>query len=461
MATFPIASDGSIDDRVRIVLADKETFIFETYEVHKQWDHVPSAFHVRLGSGSSAAEIAAAFPPNTKFRCLIGPTVTQFQGRLDGYSADDQHGATEVDLRGRDVMARLVDDMLTKDQSFGNTTFEQLARACIVGAGCTPYAITFSRSAMRKVVTGNTIIDSVDVAVPLVTLLGPGTAARKQAVKDFLSGNQKSSIAVAQAAGVLPTSGAGTLAVTTQRIRTEPAAQPIQGKAGRDSWWSFSHKEFERGGIFLHAGVDPEGIDEFNFVLCEPTAKQPPLYGLIRQKGQNTALNYATILSHRHHNDTAHRHASYTVLGRSTGGSQGSKRNEGTYTDPEMVGYGFTKHWVKEDKESKSAAHALYLARRHAAEERRKGWHLEYTVKGHSAPALVGTGRAVWDFDTIVRVYDDEHQIYGDFWIDSVRFRGSTGGTFTDLELRRPEDLIYGEGEFFTGPAKKKKGRKK
>ena len=126
-----------------------------------------------------------------------------------------------------------------------------------------------------------------------------------------------------------------------------------------------------------------------------------------------------------------------------------------------MIGLGLGwKHFCKEDKEAKSKAQAQYIARRWAADARRKHWNLIYTVKGHSAPWLQGTGRAVWDIDTVVRVYDDTLQIYGDFWIESVVFRCGPDGTYTDLRLRRPEDLIYGDGEFYAGPAAKKRARK-
>ena len=81
-------------------------------------------------------------------------------------------------------------------------------------------------------------------------------------------------------------------------------------------------------------------------------------------------------------------------------------------------------------------------------------------MKGHSAPWLQGTGRAVWDIDTVVRVYDDALQIYGDYWIEAVVFRCGPDGTFSDLRLRRPEDLVYGDGEFYAGPAPQKRTRK-
>jgi prophage tail gpP-like protein len=67
--------------------------------------------------------------------------------------------------------------------------------------------------------------------------------------------------------------------------------------------------------------------------------------------------------------------------------------------------------------------------------------------------------RSVWAPDTVVRVLDDEHAIAGDFWIEGVTFRGSTShGTETELTLMRPEDLVFGEGEFDMGPKKGGKG---
>ena len=405
--------------------------------------------------------------------------MTQFSGRLDGGSSDDNRGGTEVTLRGRDAMARLVDTMLVADVSFTNCTFAELATACIKGAGLgktqdTAYSLVYSRTATRKAVTGVPVIEEQQADVPLVLLAGTSRQNRPQLIQQFLNQDMTAFGPAAQAAGYLPGPTPQTITVagqtitapqtihmTQERITGYRTAQPIQGKAGRDSWYSFSHKEFERGGLFLHAGVDPEGQDEFVYILDEPRATVPALYGLIRQKGPNAYPKYVPIEHHKYTNDTAGRHGTYRIFGRAGSGAGGRSKIEGTYVDPEMLALGLGwKHFCKEDKDAKSKAQAQYLARRWAAEARRKHWNLIYTVKGHSAPWLQGTGRAVWDIDTVVRVYDDTLQLYGDYWIESVVFRCGPDGTFTDLRLRRPEDLVYGEGEFYAGPAPKKRARK-
>jgi prophage tail gpP-like protein len=442
MSIFNTATSGTVDDRVRITLGGHETHIVESYEVSIRYLQIPSAFSVELGSGTRlAADLESKYPPNTPFSLSVGPNVTQFTGCIDGY--DGHGGSTQIIFRGRDPMAQLVDDMIRAEQSFTNITFADLTRAAIAGAGITGYSLVLDATAQRKAVTGVPVVDSwVEVPDDAQAL----AAAAQGAAVSALSGTT---------AGVLASAAPSPDALP---VITMVTPRPIEAKAGV-SWYAFVSKELERAGLFLRAGIDPEGQDQNVFLLAVPSASQPPLCGIVNQRGAPRASNVVTTLTAHYKNDTAGRHAEYIVLGRAGGGDQGRQIIEGHFPDTEMKGWGFTKHFVHVDKDAKSTAQAVYLARRKCAEARRKSWTLRYTVRGHTAPVLRNpTLRAVWAPDTVVRVRDDEHAIAGDFWIEGVTFRGNAQGTTTELTLMRPEDLVFGEGEFDAGPKKGGKG---
>ena len=186
---------------------------------------------------------------------------------------------------------------------------------------------------------------------------------------------------------------------------------------------------------------------------------------LIRQRGSPTNQNAVNILQHRHKHEIQGRSLTYVVQGRASNGTNGRHRVEGIFVDEEMAALGFVdpqKTWVHQNDEAKSQEHAEYLARRQCAEARRQGWSIVYVVKGHSAPFLGDlTQRTVWDIDTVIRVHDEELKIFGDFWVEGVCFRCGPEGTTTEITLMRPEDLLFGEGEFYGPKAAKKHGGKK
>lgn len=445
MATFPTLANGDRDDRVRLVLGDNEVHIFKRYEVQKRYLQVPSVFSFVVGSGNTARDLMARFPPNSPFRVLVGPELVQFQGSTDGYAPDNAQGATELMIRGRDHLAALVDGHIDADKNFTNATFHDLAIKGIEGSGVKGYRLETSREATRNAVTGTPIIEDVE------------QEARIQDLFPFVGAEN----AIGKANNAAPFN-IEPPTITVQKITGYRTATPIKAKAG-ETWYAFTKKNFDRAGLFLHGGVDPEGRTKV-FVLSEPNAKQPPVAMLVRQRGSPTNQNAVNILSHRHKHEIQGRHLTYIVQGRASNGANGRHRVEGRFVDEEMAALGFVypqKTFVAVNDEVKSQEHAEYMARRLCAEAHRTGWTIIYVVKGHSAPFLGDlTQRTVWDIDTVVRVHDEELGIEGDFWVEGVCFRCDGGsGTTTELTLMRPEDLVFGEGEFYSpGGAKKKHG---
>jgi prophage tail gpP-like protein len=113
-----------------------------------------------------------------------------------------------------------------------------------------------------------------------------------------------------------------------------------------------------------------------------------------------------------------------------------------------MTSYGFQNARVVTDEDCKSNAEAEYIARRTCAEERRAGWQLVYTVSGHTYPSQFAKNSfGVWVPDTVCRVDDDELDIHGNFYVESVTYRRSPETT-TELTLMRPQDLVFADKLF-------------
>lgn len=426
MANFPVNARGEpLDDRVRVVLAGNDVRIFEQYEVKQSFFTSPAAFACRIGSGETANELTKRFPPGTPYELRVGPVV-QHTGRLDGYGPEDSSGATEVSLRGRDSLAPLHDAYVMADRSFANATFVQLTEQCLLAAGLTDFTIFPSNAANRLAISG---------ASPFAVAVrqGAGFDASPFEVKDVVDEKLRKGREEANAIA----------AVAAAQLRANaPTAKPLQAKTG-ERLFEFLNKELKRAGLFLFAA------GAWNtFILAQPRTNQDPLYELIRQRGARA--NTVNVLRARHHNDTTRRFARYVVRGRAGGSTKKAGRPQfgSEVVDEEMVALGFTKGWSKVDQDAKNERRALFLARRQMAEDRRQGWALSYTVKGHTLPLLGGGDRAVLAIDTMIRVRDDELGIYDDLWIESVTPRGSMSGTTTDLVLHRPEDLVLGDPDY-------------
>jgi prophage tail gpP-like protein len=465
MAFFPLAPDGKPDDRVRLELGDNELLICQSYEVSQHFLTQPAAFAVRVGDGRSIRELRERFPANTPYRLYIGDVLQQ-SGMTDGISVDDASGASVLSIRGRDSLAPLHDDIAIVDRGFGDITYKELVEACLRDAGIADYSLVFDNSANRRVQGG--LGASGQTSAPKrpegarvgVTVVADPTQDQTSAV---VQNAREAALAEARRTGESITidvrPGAQSieeqlrqfalLAGVEQRA-AKTSAKKLQIKLG-DARYGFLNKELSRAGLFLFAGVD-----ERVFILTEPNAKQKPTYRLQRQRGLDR--NAVNVLTHRFKDETTRRHAEYVVYGRGSSDSKGREKVRGSFIDEEMIALGYTKKWGHEDQDAKSSAQCEFYARRACASARRESWELVFTVEGHTAVSLFGGGRAVWAIDTIVDVQDDELGIYGPHWIEAVDFRRGDKGTTTDLHLMRPEDLVFGEGEFLAPKIPKQRG---
>lgn len=445
MASFGTLKDGATDDLVRLVLDDKQVMVAKDYQVDIAYFEQPNAYSIHIGSGATALSLMKAFPKNTRFQLSVG-NVVSFSGRTDGFSRMNAQ-ATELVITGRDAMALLVDDYIEHDKVFNNGTFYDVTKYALdhvagikdKGQG---WSLTYDDASYRAAVTGTPIVKTV-------------TETKNAKVSEIFA-YDRGNVPV-DALDYAPLTYQPTYEVTRTLITGFRADKPLVLKAG-ETWFHQLKKEHDRGGIFMRAGVDPEGQDEFVYLLSAPNGSQPPLYGIINQRGAAKSANLVNCFQPKLKDNAAGRHARYLVYGRVGGDKASRKRIRGEFADPEMVEAGYTKRWVKVDETVKSDQHATYLAKKQCAFDRRKERSFAYSFRGHTLPMLRDPKRrAVVVPDTTLFLKDDEHGMEGVFWIERVSYHGSTqNGCFTELTLMLPEDLVFGDGDFSRALKKKK-----
>lgn len=390
MASFGTLSDGTVDDRVRIVLNSQTVRIAESYQVKTAILQQPSAFSLQLGSGDTAATIIRKYPPRTPFQLRIG-NLPQFSGETDGYEASDGAGATQVAIKGRDYLARLHDADVQAEQSFKDANYAQMVRAAMNATGLSDRILQVDNNANRKVRAGS--------GVYVIAAPKTGTEVTEQA------------------------SGKGVRHI-------------IEAHLG-ETWLSFCNRHLERAGLFLWC--DFEG----NIVVSRPNPKQRPVYKFTRRRGQKQ--NICNVEASKFLNDTTRRFSGVNVYSRTGGRKFHHTKLKGGFIDPEMVALGYERSRTFRDVAATTHEQAEFYARRKIAEANRAGWSLQYTLSGHVAPSLMGDGLAVITPDTVAHVQDDEYGIDEDLYIESVEYRSPP--TTTVVTMMRLKDLVFGADE--------------
>lgn len=383
MPEFDSDYTGGVNDRVTLLLDGEQVLISESYEVHQAILQQPGVFSLRLGTDTVAREILKKYPPNTPFALRIGST-QRMLGWTDGTHARGK--AMALDVKGRDVMS-ILGGFIQVEKTFVAKTYLELTQRVLERVGFKGTVIT-TNADNRKVLTGTDVLvlDEEEGTLDEVDAAGPQGSVFRQ----------------------------------------------MQARVG-ERWHHFLKRELDRAGLFVWPTADG------NVCLSRPNAKQKPTYRIVRKRGQ--AVGACTIEDFDYSNDTAGRFSEAVVYGRYGGKKYGRAKSKGGYVDQEMVDWGFNRPFVAHDVNVANEQQAAFYASRKLAEFRRAGWSLQYTVAGHSVPAI-GGGRAVWAPDTVVDVQDDELGLYGPYYVESVTFRRPP--TTTTLVLQRPEDLLYG-----------------
>lgn len=383
----------------------EEIVIYENYEVTVSVLNQPAAFSLRLGWGKTLEALRQKCQPGKKFQLFIGTLdekgdrhLVQVQsGRLDR-RAIPSASASVLEVKGRDYLAQVFDSYILEERAFSERTYFNLTRKVLDTVGLKDHDLLADNDSNRALITST-------------------KKTRKS----------KNTIAIDQIE-TGATSGGGKVVYQT-----------LKAKLGT-SWYQFLKDQYKLAGLFLWC------TGEGDFVLGRPHATTPSVFKIKRQR--NSTRNVVNVIDADYSDDTTMRHSRAIVYGRAGGTKAGRKKIRGEYIDAEMVAYGFDKPIVVHDDDVKNQKQADYVARRIIAEERREGWHLDYTIPGHTIPSPYAKGAvAVWGQDFVCHVDDDELEINKEYYIESVTFSRKPETT-TKISLMRKEDLVFAENLF-------------
>ncbi len=374
------------DEKIQLYVDGQGVGLFEDYDVQSSVLQQPAAFSVRLGWSGTAAEILNAIRPGAVFDLRIADRLVQ-SGRVDERSVGQDGGGTFVEVKGRDWMAGVFDSFVEEERSFANATYYDLTRTVLDLCGLQDRELTASDTAHLRAVTGTTTIPVVN----------------EEVLKQVQTG-------------------------VIESAPTKVVNKTLKAKLG-ERWYDWLQRQYKRKGLFLWCSGR-------NFTLSRPRWDQPPTFTIVKARG--AAAEWANVLHTTWRDSTTNRHTEITVYGRGGGGAAGRTKVKGKFTDPEMVRRGLSKRLVVHDEDCKTLQECEYAARRTAAEERRAGWTLQYTLSGH----VFGPFDSVWVPNTTCRVIDDEIPIDGTLYIESVQYSRKPETT-TTITLMRPEDLVF------------------
>lgn len=393
---------GGYNDTVRLRLGGADLHMVESYEVKVSVLQQPAAFTVRLGWGKTAAELLKKYPPRTPFELMIGPC-QMMSGLTYGRGQPDSN-YTQIEFKGRDYLAALLDDEIQREYSFSSKTYFQLTRQILDVVGLT------EQNPGDGSPTLFVLNDNNDNNREIFTRKPIKPAKRGELVVEIDTG---------------ATTGQGKVLYKSPKARTGTR------------WFDFLQDQYKLAGLFLWS------TGSGNFVLARPRADMEACCRI--QRRRSDILKQGDVIKASFEDDVTQRHASCLVYGRGGSGKDGRNPIQGWYTDTEMRAYGANNVRTIHDDDIKTTKEAEYIARRTLAEERRAGWRLSYTLSGHAYPSLSAKdGYGVWSPDTVVAVDDDELDIHGNFYVESVTYSRSPETT-TRIELMRPQDLLFAD----------------
>jgi prophage tail gpP-like protein len=394
---------GDQYDSIALRVDGVETRIYRDYEVKISVLQQPAAFSLRLGWSGTAGDMLALYRKGQEFELMVGNTVIQ-SGVIDGVEVPSG-GVTEIEVRGRDYMARLFNSSIPENQSFTTDTYYKLTRAILDKIGYQDRKLIVDNAANRQII---------------------GHVKYETKSNDDLDINQYS---IRYGPGAY-------LRTNAPESRQQMIFEALPAHIGA-TWYNFLHDQYKLAG--LHLWCTGEG----NFVLARPNLVQPYAFEIKREIRNDGEFDRSKVTDHRHKDDAAGRHSECRVYGRFGAGRDGRQKLFGQAFDQEMIACGFNQVIALHGTKAKTQKDAEYLARRQLAEERRMGWQLAYQMPGHRLPSEKGSDGYVTPCpDMIAHVEDNELQIFGDFYVESLTY-ARRPFSFMWVELMRPDDVKY------------------
>jgi prophage tail gpP-like protein len=395
------------DEFVQVQLGDDEIRIATQYEVRIGIFDQPSSFSLTLGSGLTSADIIKRYPPRTGFQLFVGSR-PQFAGYTDGFKLSGSgSGATEVSIKGRDVLALAYDSFHEKESSY---------------------------VAMSHIALVDKMLDELGLLKPFN---GPDESVAHVQVKASNAETRD-----LRSGATIPDEAPSIEVELGKAMGTRGNAQIVLRSKLGERWMDLVERHLRQSGLFMWCSATGDAV------IGRPNYHQTPIYKIIRKRGQKP--RYDNVISFDYEIDFQPRYSEVVIYGKSTGRKYARTTQHGAYTDDELVSMGFHKVLVVRDAEVTSTEAAERMARRRLAEGRRRGFALTYIVAGHvtSDPTSVFAADVApkcWAPDTMVHVEDDEIGVNENFWIEQVIFRRSATGTTTQLKLLPRDALIFGE----------------
>lgn len=451
-------------DKVDILVDGKEVVNLKEYDVTFGYFTTPSTASFTIGSNKTSLELMRQVPPGSLIAVRVNGVV-QWVGFSDGFERIGT-GATEITFAARDAMVQLVKAHIENERTFNNITLANLANAAIRGSGIEGHSLTFDAASQRNAVTGVPILGDVKVKDPIQNR---ALIERQQAIAAALITSslpvefqiETHSAIRAQQKAELDALDNQTKVI--KMVTGFKADKPIKWETGETYLGAFK-KDGDRGGVFLRAGVDPDGLDPWVFLLGAPNGNQTPAFWLLNTRRDASPDNAVMVLPPQIRKSWAGRHSQYVVLGQAGGGKDGRKQIRGVFKDPEALsGMPLPAAMVKKDPQVKSTRQANYRARKMCAEERRANRSFTFIVPHrHTVPLIEDPKtRMIPAPDTVGHVRDDEHGINGPMWVEKVRHHSSvSGGTFTEITMIDPTDLVFGDDEI-TAPVAPRPSKKR
>jgi hypothetical protein len=317
-------------------------------------------------------------------------------GIVDAFSVGSS-GPSEIELRGRDMIAPLFNSFFLADRAFDSVNYYDITAEAMKIAGMDP----------ANLVTGPGARDSIIGGVKKAKARKPSTDAKSQIVQQ------------------------------TEGNKTRVVYNTIKADVG-SNLYQWLKDQYKKSGLFLWSA--PNG----KLVLSAPNANVIPQFKITRKLSGQTSTD-VNIEAWDYGIDYSGMHSHVYVYGRAGGGKDGRRRIGAVAVDQRLLDAGLQSRISYED-DVRTQKEAEYLAKRYAIEETRNGLTIEYTLSGHSAPSQVTPGvRLPWTIDEIVAVDDEWLGIKQNLYIGDVTYTRDAQGTRTTIKLYRPRDLVFAE----------------
>lgn len=382
----------------------KDVRIYSGYEVKCSILQQPSAFSFRIGNGDNARELRRMLYKGDEFKLLIDGTPIM-AGQIEAATIPEGE-FVQLDIKGRDWMAPFAMSNILDEISFNEPTYFELVKRVmdIVGVG--------SRQLISSNDANRWHIARVDKARKRRTR--KGTTASPKAANLIVEQLETGMIAPGGAKVVL---------------------QSIRAKVG-ESWHQWLDKQLKLAGLLLWASWDG------TYILSAPNITTEPWYKITCKRGQTR--EQTNIITGGLKDDSTNEHTSVIINAHHGAGAGGRQKASAAFVNFECAQTfkGFRPLSI-EDDDVKTPEQAMYRAKRAVSEERRAAFQPVYTMSGHRLPSTWASDYMAFVVpDSIIDVDDDERDIHGKLWIESVTYSRKPQ-TEMRIELMSPLDLNY------------------